>query len=366
MGYLVMRGQGQESRFQEGQFRRVESTQQSRNRTRWGALLLLLVMTIQSVPVASAPVASAEVSVVRRGSQTLVRVDSELDYGDQGLPVEEFIVLREARSGKVALRLLISPAPLAREAYAAAIVPNIDPASSPAKGLFWEPALWMVSQMEKHFSRPIPGLDVEVILVPAGFHLRHRSRQPISDRGVPMRIAIGVGSASEEYAEFDALWNLQTVALHELTHVFAASASGFGIPRANLVSEEAMAYSFQTCATLAGAELRQVVVASGAPVTPEWTRKAHQLTSRQMFRSYAREHGVTTWSLESSYRGGILAGVALWELLGDERFVLSELSRNRVAAYCDRLLDYRGDWLTARPCAGDKRLAGVCAVHALP
>ena len=363
MGYLVMRGHGQESQFQESQFRRAESTQQSRHRTRWGALLLLLVMTIQSVPVASAPVASAEVSVVRRGSQTLVRVDSELDYGDQGLPVEEFIVLREARSGKVALRLLISPAPLAREAYAAAIVPNIDPASSPAKGLFWEPALWMVSQMEKHFSRPIPGLDVEVILVPAGFHLRHRSRQPISDRGVPMRIAIGVGSASEEYAEFDALWNLQTVALHELTHVFAASASGFGIPRANLVSEEAMAYSFQTCATLAGEELRQALVASGVPVTPQWMQRTRGLPSKEVFRSYAREQGISTRALDPSFRGAILAGLALWELLGDERFVVSEQARERVQAYCGQLFGYREDWLRHRPCSGDPDLAAICAVR---
>ena len=330
-----------------------------------GVVLVCALLTGGGYSVASTPSHETSVSVRGWGESRYVRVDTEVDHGPVELPPAPLSALREATDGRITLRLMRSDAEAARAASSAMIVPDISPEAARAKGLFWGPMQWAVREMERAFGRPLPPLVIELILVPEGFRLRHRVRLPMNEQML-LRLAIGAHQPMAEAAEFDVLWVAQTGAVHEVVHILRSKRSGFGFEQANVVSEEALAYTLQTCATLIGGEFDQALVASAAPLSRSQAAQWHALPSRELFSRYAETIGVAARALQPTHRGGLLAGMSLWELLGDERRISSEASRERVETYCAGMPDYRGDWLAARPCAGDKRLAGVCAVHALP
>lgn len=305
--------------------------------------VVLLVMSASG----GASVHRVEVAVRGKGEDAVVSISSLIDGGNRRLRGESLDKLSHAESGDVSLTVWL-PQSLSPDDRSRLIVPAIDPSDPVASRTFWGPMRWTLSSLQDRFGHAFPGLHVDLIVVPKGVRFRHKSRFPVS-QGLPMRFALDGPEAGDApwVTEF-LLLRAHAIAAHEYFHVLVALASkDRRFP--NKVSEEAVAYLFGTCATLASQAFDQAIVLSPAPPDPAWIAEARTLSGSALWRSYSEHHGISQFLLEPTHRGAILAALALDEIVQGERFLRSDAARERVDRFCGGKYDVRTDWVRSRP-----------------
>lgn len=214
----------------------------------------------------------------------------------------------------------------------------------------WEPWDWARSVMHERFPDVELTTRVDVALAAPGINLKHRFRAALKPAEVHFMVGVALSQEAPDLVRFDMVLQGVNNATHELLHFVADKDGYFGLDYPNLTSEEAAAYTFAACSTMAiGRYREQTNLLADWALTPEWARQRLLRPSKAILKDSRKHNGFWTTLFYPSARGAVLASVGIQEALGGRESIGSE-DLPMLDRYCRAAIDPAIDWKRERPC----------------